>query len=157
MTWTTYFGAELQTKDGVLPTEQVLGGKKYVGIYFSAHWCPPCRGFTPLLSDAYDQFVDDDIKDVAIVFVSSDKDDASFDEYYGEMPFYALPFKNREQKDVLAKQLFEVKTIPTLVFLDAAGKIVTKDGRQLVTDARGSPARILAALDAAAAANHAQP
>ncbi|ETV72106.1 hypothetical protein H257_12887 [Aphanomyces astaci] len=148
MTWTTFFGPELQTKDGVFPTDQVLEGKKYVGIYFSAHWCPPCRGFTPLLSESYEQFIEDDIKDVAIVFVSSDKEDASFNEYYNDMPFYALPFKYREQKDVLAKQVFEVKTIPTLVFLDAAGKTVTKDGRQLVVDARGDPTRVLAALAA---------
>lgn len=24
-----------------------------IGIYFSAHWCPPCKKFTPLLIDAY--------------------------------------------------------------------------------------------------------
>lgn len=26
---------------------------KYLMFYFSAHWCPPCRGFTPTLSKAY--------------------------------------------------------------------------------------------------------
>jgi len=29
-----------------------LAGKKVL-VYFSAHWCPPCRGFTPLLKEAY--------------------------------------------------------------------------------------------------------
>ncbi len=24
-----------------------------IGIYFSAHWCPPCRGFTPILAKFY--------------------------------------------------------------------------------------------------------
>ena len=32
------FGEELQTKDGLKSTSEVLSGKKNVGIYFSAHW-----------------------------------------------------------------------------------------------------------------------
>ena len=26
---------------------------KIIGIYFSAHWCPPCRRFTPVLARIY--------------------------------------------------------------------------------------------------------
>jgi nucleoredoxin len=29
---------------------------KVTGIYFSAHWCPPCRAFTPHLIDFYKRF-----------------------------------------------------------------------------------------------------
>merc|ERR1712216_238408 len=39
--FTTLFGPTLQTKDGMKPTEEVLAGKACVGVYFSAHWCPP--------------------------------------------------------------------------------------------------------------------
>ena len=34
--------------------EAALEGKDLVLFYFSAHWCPPCRQFTPLLKDFYD-------------------------------------------------------------------------------------------------------
>ena len=34
--------------------EDVLSGKSVVCLYFSAHWCPPCRAFTPILKDFYE-------------------------------------------------------------------------------------------------------
>merc|ERR1712224_750716 len=63
------FGAQLQTKDGMKATSDVLSGRRAVLVYFSAHWCPPCRGFTPVLSKAYSAY---DQGDVEVVFVSSD-------------------------------------------------------------------------------------
>ena len=35
-----YFGDKLVTKDGLKLTSDVFAGKKFIGIYFSAHWCP---------------------------------------------------------------------------------------------------------------------
>ncbi|KAG9414700.1 hypothetical protein AC1031_008105 [Aphanomyces cochlioides] len=146
MVFTEILGAELQTKDGVKPTEELLAGKKYVGIYFSAHWCPPCRAFTPVLSDAYKSFVEEGHNDVAIVFLSWDEEEAGFNEYYEQMPFYAVPFARRDIKEVLTEEKYGVKSIPTLIWLNTNGEVVTKGGRNLVVDARGKPDRILEAL-----------
>ena len=38
MSWQATFGPELQTKNGLKSTDEVLSGKKLVAIYFSAHW-----------------------------------------------------------------------------------------------------------------------
>lgn len=43
-----------------------------------------------------------DGKKFEVVFVSSDKDDAAFKEYHGEMPWLALPFADRERKSKLS-------------------------------------------------------
>ena len=63
---------------------------KHVGLYFSAHWCPPCQRFTPELAETFKAIkaVRDDCK---LVFVSGDRDAAQFREF-GTMPWLALPF-----------------------------------------------------------------
>lgn len=95
-------------------------------LYFSAHWCPPCRGYTPQLSEAYAASGKKD--KVAVVFVSSDRDQSGFDEYYGEMSFFALPFSERDTKAKLGEK-YEVRGIPSLVVLDGAGETKDKNAR----------------------------
>lgn len=127
----------LDAKGQTVPTASILGG--VVGLYFSAHWCPPCRGFTPKLSAWYTNFVaTHPDKKLHIVFVSSDRSEHDFSEYHKEMTFHALPFSEREKKAELSGK-FGVRGIPTLIFLDASGEILTKNGREVVdTDPTGA-------------------
>ena len=47
-------GQQLLRKNGeVVNADEVLAEKKIIAYYFSAHWCPPCRNFTPILADFY--------------------------------------------------------------------------------------------------------
>ncbi len=47
--------ASLVKADGAKkPASEVVGGKDIIAFYFSAHWCPPCRAFTPILKDFYE-------------------------------------------------------------------------------------------------------
>ena len=87
-------------KDGLtVPVKDLDGPGKVLGLYFSAHWCPPCRGFTPKLADWYKKLTGGALKDkLEIVFVSSDRDEASFDLYYKDMPWLSLPFDERDAK-----------------------------------------------------------
>jgi len=89
---------------------------KHLMLYFSAHWCPPCRRFTPVLSEAYTKLKAERPDDFELAFVSSDRDQSGFDEYWAEMTFCALPFDDRAAKNGLAKR-FKVQGIPKLIIL----------------------------------------
>merc|ERR1712023_52327 len=122
-------GAELVSGDQEVSTAEALAGKKYVGIYFSAHWCPPCRGFTPKLAEWYKAGLKDKME---IIFISSDRDEASFKEYFAEMPWLCLPFENRDAKALLSKAC-NCEGIPHLAVFNADGSLVTEDGRAAVS------------------------
>jgi len=103
---------------------------KYIGLYFSAHWCPPCKGFTPSLVTAYKEHLK--AKGLEVIFVSSDRDQGSFQSYYSEMPWKAIPIGDK-RKDQLSK-MYEVEGIPSFVIIDAAtGATVTTDARSDVS------------------------
>ena len=69
------------------------------GIYFSAHWCPPCRAFTPKLRKTYEALTMAG-KPFEVVFASSDQSQAQFLEYYAQMPWAALPFGAPEKAEL---------------------------------------------------------
>jgi len=116
--------------------EDVKERTKVIGLYFSAHWCPPCRSFTPTLVGAYKEHLK--AKGLEIIFVSSDRDQASFLEYYSTMPWLAIP-NGDKRKDKLSKK-FGVQGIPMLVLFDAqTGETITTEGRGAVSgDATGA-------------------
>merc|ERR1711977_336890 len=123
------FGSKLLSASGEVSTTEALSGKKAIALYFSAHWCPPCRGFTPQFAKWYE----DDLKGkgLEVVFVSSDQDEASFKEYFGEMPWLALPYGD-ERKETLSKQ-FKVRGIPSVAIVDPEGNTITCDGRAAIS------------------------
>lgn len=98
--------------------------------------CPPCRNFTPVLAEFYKNHHEK--KNFEIIFISSDRDEESFEEYYGDMPWFALAYKDRTKKEELGKK-YEVSGIPKLVLLDGdTGEIISKNARgQVQQDANG--------------------
>lgn len=66
--------------------------------------------------------------DFEFIFVSSDRDEGGFNQYFAEMPWLALPFANRDAKTQLSSR-FGVEGIPTLVTISPDGTIVNKSAR----------------------------
>ena len=66
-----------------------------------AHWCPPCRAFTPKLKECYEKWKKAG-ESVEIIFCSSDRGQSDFDSYFKEHgSWLALPFGD-ERKDKLS-------------------------------------------------------
>ena len=123
------FGEKLIDASGKEHDASELKGK-IVGIYFSAHWCPPCRQFTPKLVAFRDACAKDDFE---VVFVSCDNDEKAMKNYMTEtnMKWLAVPFNSQAAKKLM--KVHNVSGIPYLVVLDKDGKIVSKKARSEVT------------------------
>lgn len=117
----------LRKPDGSTVDAKEAFSKDVIGFYFSAHWCPPCRGFTPVLSEKYTALKAAG-KEFELIFVSSDQDQSGYESYHGEMSFLSLPYEYRDEKSALSS-LFKVSGIPALVFVDANKKLITDNGR----------------------------
>jgi ubiquitin len=114
----------------------VVGDANLVAIYFSAHWCGPCRGFTPKLKAFY-EMLEEEGKKMPIVFASSDQDEKGFEEYFSEMPWAAFTFGDARIKELNKK--YEVSGIPWLVVLNAkTGALVHNEADTVV--GQGTPA-----------------
>lgn len=99
--------------------------QKYIGLYFSASWCGPCRKFTPKLVEFRNKF-SDDFEVILIGGDGSSKAQANYMKKYS-MPWYAMQNQSTEAK--FASRFCEVKSIPYLVILDQDGNIITKNGK----------------------------
>ena len=76
-----------------------------VGFYFSAHWCPSCREFTPELAEFY-QEAQANSHGCRLVFVSCDQDYESFNRHRSEIPWPAVPLQSRS----LLKAYFQISS-----------------------------------------------
>ena len=129
-------GESLQTVDA-----DALNGKKYIAVYYSAHWCPPCRQFTPYLSRFYDEMVKAH-PEFELIFVSSDRSASAMAEYmnWGKMNFLAVDFDKARSTPL---RQHSARGIPYLIVLDAEGNVLLqKDAGEDWTH----PAKILPKL-----------
>jgi nucleoredoxin len=124
--------------------EEGLADKKLIALYFSAHWCGPCRQFTPELVDYYNR-VAPQHPELELIFVSRDRSLYGMQTYMREtnMPWPALDFGKVDGNELINK--YAGKGIPCLVLVDSSGKVVSDSytGSQYV-----GPKKVLADLDA---------
>lgn len=125
-------GETLINAEGVTTAADQIHAEK-IGLYFSAIWCPPCRNFTPLLVDAYNELQSAG-ESFEIVFVSADRSAADLKRYMIEynMPWQAIPF-DANARAALPQQ-HRVRGIPSLVIIDAEGNVLSPNAVAAIRD-----------------------
>ncbi len=98
-----------------------IGKAPYLLFYYSAHWCPPCRIFTPKLVEFYN--ANGGGEKFEIVFVSSDRSEEAMYGYMEEenMPWSAIKY------DAIGSTGIKDHGgpyIPSLVMFDSEGNLV---------------------------------
>ena len=93
---------------------QHLSKYDIVLLYFSAHWCPPCREFTPRLKSFYEKLPKGSVK---IVFVSGDKSKEEFTSYFNNEhgDWLAIDYHSNRQA---INQMYQIKGIPALLLIN---------------------------------------
>jgi len=124
--WKTRFPEGLVDNAGKTVDLATLKNKT-VAVYCSAHWCPPCRAFTPELV----KFANANKDKLAVVFISFDENKEKMLGYMIEakMPWSAVPFKSAGGQTITKEQ--GVTGIPTLLVYGKDGQLLTKNGRDL--------------------------
>ena len=119
------------TKEPPIPLAEALGGKEIILLYASAHWCGPCRQFTPSLIQWYNS-LPSSVRDVVeVVFLSADHNESGFRDYYGSMPWLAVDFDEDAREEIMG--VIRVSGIPRLAVLDG------RTGRIIEDNAVGKP------------------
>ena len=104
-----------------LPRDRI-NGARFLAFYYSAHWCGPCRAFTPDLVSAYKE-IKAAHPEFELIFVSSDENADAMKGYMTEygMEWPALRFDQTRTSRATRRPEHE-RGIPNLVFMDADGK-----------------------------------
>ena len=113
----------LDVHGNVVSSEEIEG--KYIGLYFSASWCGPCRSFTPKLI----KFKEEHNASFEVVLIGSEgsaKAQANYMKKY-KMPWLALQNQSDAARDLSLS--LDVEYIPYLVVLNPEGEVITKNGK----------------------------
>ncbi|XP_058801496.1 nucleoredoxin-like protein 2 [Phymastichus coffea] len=122
----------INTKEEAVIANEILRDNEYIGLYFSASWCPPCQIFLPQLRDVYEKARQRTIS-LEIIFIPADKDNQRMTRFFVDNhgPWYALPVGPLTA--ALRKKL-QVYSIPCFIVLSNKGTIISKNGRENIED-----------------------
>uniref|UniRef100_A0A7E4W513 protein-disulfide reductase n=1 Tax=Panagrellus redivivus TaxID=6233 RepID=A0A7E4W513_PANRE len=113
----------LKRNGGGAATAEDLKGKM-VALYFSAHWCPPCREFTPKLKKFYEEAVNAGLE---IVFISWDNTAKDQEAYLNKAHGNWLYIPHGDAGIEKLNKKYNMRGVPWLVLLNNDGSKAIND------------------------------
>lgn len=120
----------IRADDIKTPIADLIG--KTVGLYFGAHWCPPCSAFTKKLREVYNELTTLRPGSFQVIFISMDRSKEEFQASLTAMPWFAIPYSDPTTQELT--RIFTIKGIPALVVLGPDGKALKTDGRAIISN-----------------------
>ncbi|KAJ1272687.1 hypothetical protein BS78_06G222100 [Paspalum vaginatum] len=112
-----------------IPIADLTG--KTIGLYFGAHWCPPCRVFTKQLKEVYNELKILRPGSFEVIFISIDRSKEEFQASLSAMPWLAIPYSGTARQELT--RIFTIKGIPALLILGLDGKVLKTNGRKAIS------------------------
>ena len=104
---------------------------KYIGLYFSASWCPDCRAYTPQLVKIYNKIHED--KNWQIIWVSYDRSEDAADKYFKEMPWIRLRWSEKDTRGESMFKLSQQGYIPAVTMIDPNFNVIDREASDQIT------------------------
>ena len=134
---------EIGGLDGTLNSEQGskqvkvsetnIPNSKLLMLYFVMVNCPPCKAFTPLLAELYNDDENSENKNFDVVAFIVEKDADKYNEYQTTLPFHVMPHKDSRVQALGKKH--SVKGLPRLIVLNAqTGDVVNGNAKDIVEE-----------------------
>ncbi|KAG5178096.1 thioredoxin-like-domain-containing protein [Tribonema minus] len=115
--------ASLVNAKGETIAASSLAGK-VAAIYASAHWCGPCRQYTPQLAQLYAAARQATLP-VEVVFVSLDRSEPDFSSYLATMPWPAVPYSDPARQAIASA--LSVNSVPRLMVFSPTGAVLSEN------------------------------
>lgn len=100
--------------------------RKTICLFFSAHWCRPCKIFTPQLVKLYNTINHTgENKQLEIILISLDRDSNGFTEHLKSIPWLTAPFDVDATRQLCNR--FGINHIPSLIPLAFDGETIVEE------------------------------
>mmetsp|Transcript_18063 Transcript_18063/g.28778 ORF Transcript_18063/g.28778 Transcript_18063/m.28778 type:complete len:432 (+) Transcript_18063:115-1410(+) len=114
-------------------TNSVLSESDYIGFFFSTYWKSECRQFSSMLqSVCSNKIFTEEGRRLTLILVSEDIAEKDMRDHHKNSTFYSIPFKELKKFKFKTRNVFPVKTIPTLIITDLDCKVLTMEGVKMV-------------------------